>query len=78
MNDPCVACLVTACCSRSCKEKEEYMHQCICNLTVFIDTHLQNGSHKSDPSLSQEHVRLLQICEKNQGDFQKIYQRAVK
>ena len=76
--DPCIECLVRACCTFVCEGKREFAHLCITDLTLFIDTYLSGLEHVSDPSLDQEHIRLLQICERNQGDMQNIFNRALK
>jgi hypothetical protein len=84
MKNPCVICLVQAGCTKICFDKEQYQHFIISQLTLFSDEYLytgKNGRYKhgdkyvKDPSLQREHTRLLQVCEENNGEFQKIIMR---
>lgn len=79
MKDPCIECIVNACCTKVCDSKLRYMDISITTLTCFMDTHLydknQNRKSIEDPSLNFEHIRLISICEKNQADITKINHR---
>ena len=81
MKNPCLQCLVRACCSEVCLDKRKFVDLCLRDLTTFTDHYLYDEKNQRlsdlDPSLDAEHNRLLAICEANQGEVSLIMTRGI-
>jgi hypothetical protein len=77
MINPCKRCLVQAACTKICEDKEKYTDVIINNLTIFSDKYLYTGKngrykYKLTKKLRAKHTKLLEVCQANNDEYQKI------
>jgi len=77
MVNPCIDCIVAACCSQICDYKLKYTDYIIKNLTHFYDKWLHDGTTKEElpPYLIEELTKLVGICESNMNETNKIFMK---
>ena len=81
MKNPCNNCIIKACCTKLCKEKETYTEQVLVQLSLFCKEHIYDVfgnviKHQNDAEIQIKLNKYRNICKRNNKEISSIILRA--